>query len=142
MGFLNYLLYPWGFILQGLAIVHFIRRRPDTYWIFIILFLGPLGAIIYLLLEAAPDLGLLRQSFKFFPRRRRIRELEFADSPAPRKEFERLAQQSQIRRRFKQKIDDCTQRSKKEDDKNPVRIRTAADEVHNRQALENKSPRV
>src|SRR5438445_201224 len=74
MGFLNYLLYPWGFILQGLAIVHFIRRRPDTYWIFIILFLGPLGAIIYLLLEAAPDLGLLRQSFKFFPRRRRMRE--------------------------------------------------------------------
>ena len=84
MGFLNYLLYPWGFILQGLAIVHFIRRRPDTYWIFIILFLGPLGAIIYLLLEAAPDLGLLRQSFKFFPRRRRIRELEFAvhDNPS------------------------------------------------------------
>src|SRR5438128_9644262 len=84
MGFLNYLLYPWGFILQGLAIVHFMRRRPDTYWIFIILFLGPLGAIIYLLLEAAPDLGLLRQSFKFFPRRRRIRELEFAvhDNPS------------------------------------------------------------
>jgi hypothetical protein len=84
MGFLNYLLYPWGFILQGLAIVHFIRRRPDTYWIFIILFLGPLGAIIYLLLEAAPDLGLLRQSFKFFPRRKRIRELEFAvhDNPS------------------------------------------------------------
>ena len=84
MGFLNYLLYPWGLILQGLAIVHFIRRRPDTYWIFIILFLGPLGAIIYLLLEAAPDLGLLRQSFKFFPRRKRIRELEFAvhDNPS------------------------------------------------------------
>ena len=84
MGFLNYLLYPWGFLLQGLAIGHFIRRRPDTYWIFIILFLGPLGAIIYLLLEAAPDLGLLRQSFKFFPRRRRIRELEFAvhDNPS------------------------------------------------------------
>ena len=84
MGFLNYLLYPWGLILQGLAIVHFIRRRPDTYWIFIILFLGPLGAIIYLLLEAAPDLGLLRRSFKFFPRRKRIRELEFAvhDNPS------------------------------------------------------------
>src|ERR1039458_8862656 len=48
MGFLSHLLYPWGIILQGLAIVHFIRRRPDTYWIFIILFLGPLGAIIYL----------------------------------------------------------------------------------------------
>jgi hypothetical protein len=41
MGLLIYLLFRWGFfgiILQGLAIVHFIRRRPDNYWIFIILF--------------------------------------------------------------------------------------------------------
>jgi hypothetical protein len=84
MGFLSYLLYPWGFLLQALAIVHFIRRRPDTYWIFVILFLGPLGAIIYLFVEAAPDLGLLGQSFKVFPRRRRIHELESAvlDNPS------------------------------------------------------------
>jgi len=84
MGFLSYLLYPWGFLLQALAIVHFIRRRPDTYWIFVILFLGPLGAIIYLFVEAAPDLGLLGQSFKVFPRRRRIHELEAAvlDNPS------------------------------------------------------------
>ena len=84
MGIFSYLLYPWGFLLQGLAIVHFIRRRPDTYWIFVILFLGPLGAIIYLLVEAAPDLGLLRQSFKVFPRRKRIHELEAAvhDNPS------------------------------------------------------------
>jgi hypothetical protein len=75
MGFLSYLLYPWGIILQGLAIVHFIRRRPDNYWIFIILFLGPLGAIIYLAVEALPDIGLVGQSFKVFPRRRRISEL-------------------------------------------------------------------
>jgi hypothetical protein len=84
MGFLSYLLYPWGFLLQGLAIVHFIRRRPDTYWIFIILFLGPLGAIIYLAVEALPDIGLVGQSFKVFPRRKRIRELEAAirDNPS------------------------------------------------------------
>src|SRR6202051_5421761 len=84
MGFLSYLLYPWGIILQGLAIVHLIRRRPDTYWIFIILLLGPLGAIIYLLVEALPDLSLLGQSFKVFPRRKRINELEAAirDNPS------------------------------------------------------------
>ena len=46
------------------------------YWIFIILFLGPLGALIYIFVEALPDLGLLRQSFKVFPRRKRIHELE------------------------------------------------------------------
>src|SRR5580700_730831 len=84
MGFFSYLLYPWGIILQGVAIVHFIRRRPDTYWIFVILFLGPLGAIIYLLVEALPDIGLVGQSFKVFPRRKRIGELEAAirDNPS------------------------------------------------------------
>ena len=76
MGFLTFLFYPWGLILQGLAIIHFIRRRPDTWWIWVILFLGPIGAIVYLCAEAIPDLGLLRGSLKVFPRRKRIRELE------------------------------------------------------------------
>jgi hypothetical protein len=84
MGFLSHLLYPWGFLLQGLAIVHFIRRRPDNYWIFVILFLGAPGAVIYLLVEALPDIGLVGQSFKVFPRRKRIGELEAAirDNPS------------------------------------------------------------
>jgi hypothetical protein len=84
MGFLIGLFWPWGVLLQAAAIVHFIRRRPDTYWIFIILFLGPVGALIYLFAEALPDLGLLRQSFKAFPRRKRIAqlELEIRDNPS------------------------------------------------------------
>lgn len=76
MGFLSHLFYPWGLILQGLAILHFIRRRPDTFWIYVILFLGPPGALVYLFAEAIPDAGLLQQSFKVFPRRKRIGELE------------------------------------------------------------------
>jgi hypothetical protein len=81
---MGYFLHPWGFLLQAMAIVHFIRRRPDNYWIFVILFLGPLGATIYLLVEALPDIGLVGQSFKVFPRRKRIRELEAAihDNPS------------------------------------------------------------
>src|SRR5947209_5543072 len=81
MGFI----FSWGIILQALAIIHFIRRRPDTYWLFIIIFLGGIGALVYLVVEAVPDLGLLRQSFKVFPRRKRIRELEAAilDNPSP-----------------------------------------------------------
>jgi hypothetical protein len=84
MGILSALYNPWSFLIVALAIIHFIRRRPDTYWLYIILFLGPLGAGIYLVVEAIPDLGLLRQSFKVFPRRRRIRELEAAvlDNPS------------------------------------------------------------
>ena len=85
MGYLSLFLYPWNFVLQGIAIVHFIRRRPDTYWLWIILIGGGLGAIVYIAVEVLPDFGLLRQSFKVFPRRRRIRELEaiILDNPAP-----------------------------------------------------------
>jgi hypothetical protein len=84
MGIFSAFYSPWSFLVIALAIIHFIRRRPDTYWLYIILFLGPLGASIYLLVEALPDVGLLRQSFKVFPRRRRIHELEAAvlDNPS------------------------------------------------------------
>lgn len=85
MGYLSLFLYPWNFILQGIAIVHFIRRRPDWYWLWIILIGGGLGAMVYIAVEVLPDLGLLRESVKVFPRRRRIRELEaiILDNPAP-----------------------------------------------------------
>jgi len=70
------LLFPWGVLLQALAMVHFIRRRPDTIWLWIIIFLGPLGALVYIGMEVVPDLALLRQSFDSFGRRRRISHLE------------------------------------------------------------------
>ena len=84
MGALYSLFFPWGLILQVFAIVHFIRRRPDTFWLWIILIGGGLGALVYIAVEVIPDAGLLRQSFKVFPRRRRIRELEavILDNPS------------------------------------------------------------
>jgi hypothetical protein len=75
MGFMSWL-FPWGFLLQALAIVHFIRRRPENFWLFIIVFLGPLGALIYIAIEVVPDLGLLRQVYDAFGRRKRIAHLE------------------------------------------------------------------
>lgn len=74
----------WGLILQAIAIIHFIRRRPEIYWLFIILIGGWIGALIYIVVEVIPDAGLLRSSFQVFPRRRRIRELERAiiDNPS------------------------------------------------------------
>ena len=85
MGSLYFLLYPWGLILQVLALVHFFRRRPEGYWLFVIFFLGPLGALVYIAVEVLPDLGLVRDSFAGFPRRKRIRLLEAAvlDNPSP-----------------------------------------------------------
>ena len=84
MGILSHLFYPWGLLLQAAAIIHFIRRRPDTYWIYIILFLGPVGALVYLFAEALPDVGLLNQSFKGISRRKHIKALELVirDNPS------------------------------------------------------------
>lgn len=75
MGSVINLFYPWGLILYAVAIIHFIRRRPDNFWIWVILFI-PFGAVAYILMEVIPDLGLLRHTFEAFPRRKRIRHLE------------------------------------------------------------------
>jgi hypothetical protein len=78
------LFYPWGLVLQALAIVHFVRRRPDAYWLWVIIFLGGLGALIYIVVEVVPDAPLLRNSLRGVPRRRRIKQLEaiILDNPA------------------------------------------------------------
>jgi len=84
MGLFSHLFYPWSLILQIAAVIHFIRRRPNVYWLYIIVFLGPIGALVYLLVEALPDIGLARESFKVFPRRKRINALLFTirDNPS------------------------------------------------------------
>ena len=78
------LFYPYGVILQALAIVHFMRRRPDGYWLWIILIGGGIGALAYLVAEVVPDAALLRGTFQAFPRRKRIRQLEaeILDNPS------------------------------------------------------------
>ena len=78
------LFYPYGFLLQAIAILHFVRRRPDTFWLWIILMGGALGALVYIVIEVIPDAGLLRGAIQVFPRRQRIRALEAAivDNPS------------------------------------------------------------
>ena len=70
------LIYPYGIVLQAIAILHFVRRRPETYWLWIILMFGGVGALIYIAVEVIPDAGLLRGTFQVFPRRKRIKQLE------------------------------------------------------------------
>ena len=75
MGFAG-LFYPWGFLLQAVAIVHFVRRRPDTYWLWVIFLGGAIGALIYIAAEVIPDVSLLRRSLNRVSNRRKIRDLE------------------------------------------------------------------
>jgi hypothetical protein len=81
---LSYLFYPWGFVVQILAIVHFVRRRPETYWLYIIFLGGFLGASAYIIAEVLPDVALLRDLFQGFGRRSRIQTLEtqILDNPS------------------------------------------------------------
>ena len=73
----------WSIALRIVAIIHFIRRRPNFFWIWVILF-SWIGALVYIVFEVIPDAGLLRSSFQVFPRWRRIQELERAilDNPS------------------------------------------------------------
>ncbi len=77
-------LFRYGFLLQILAIVHFIRRRPQGWWLWIIIIGGALGAVVYLAVEALPDF-LDPGTRNFFQRRRRIRELQalVQQNPSP-----------------------------------------------------------
>src|SRR4051812_191830 len=85
MGFLSSIFFPYGLLIQAIAIIHFIRRRPDGFWLWIIIFGGGLGALVYFAVEVIPDAGLLRTEFKVFPRRSRISQLRalVEDNPAP-----------------------------------------------------------
>src|SRR5215471_18666304 len=76
--------FRYGLILQAIAIVHFIRRRPDGYWLWIIFIGGGLGAMIYIAAEVVPDVSLLRQSIRIASHRRPIKQLEtiILDNPS------------------------------------------------------------
>lgn len=84
MGVLAHLFYPWGLIVQALALLHAVKRRPEYYWYYIIVFGGIIGAGVYVVLEVIPDAPLLRGSFKGFGRRSRIQqlEIEIEDNPS------------------------------------------------------------
>lgn len=79
---------PWslGILLQVLMIVHFIRNRPENYWFFVILFLGPLGAAAYFFIEVLPGFRWKMPAIERWERRRRKTWLEKLVSEAPSQE--------------------------------------------------------
>jgi hypothetical protein len=81
---LSYLFYPWGYIVQIVALVHFFRRRPEGYWLLIIFLGGFIGSAVYIIAEVIPDAGLLRGTVRGFGRKSRIRQIQAAivDNPS------------------------------------------------------------
>jgi hypothetical protein len=84
MEFLLYLIYPLGLLIEVVAVVHYFRNRPEMYWIYVIIFLGPLGAAVYLGVVALPDFLPHLQSFQGAQHNRRIAQLQAAirDNPS------------------------------------------------------------
>jgi hypothetical protein len=78
------LFYPYGMVLQAIALLHFVQRRPETYWLFIIIMGGGIGALVYIGVEVIPDARLLAGMYQVFPRRKRIKALEamVVDNPS------------------------------------------------------------
>ena len=76
--------WSWSFIFQLLMLIDFFRRRPEGYWFFVILFLGPLGAAVYFVIEVIPDLRVKPPVIRRFERKRRRQWLEklVVDSPS------------------------------------------------------------
>jgi len=72
-------------LLQVLMIIHYFRRRPESWWFYVIIFLGPLGALAYFVMEVLPDLHYKPPAIARFERRRRRRWLEpvVEESPTP-----------------------------------------------------------
>lgn len=106
---LSHLFYPWGFIVQIVALIHFFRRRPEGYWFYVIIFGGFVGSAAYLVIEGIPDLGLLRGTFQGFGRRTRIQKLEtdIIDNPSAAN-FEELGEMYLDEKKFEKSRDAFT----------------------------------
>jgi hypothetical protein len=85
MGFLSHLFYPWGFVVQIAALVHFFwRRRASFIWLWIIFIGGFVGAAAYLIVEVLAEADLLRTALERRARKTRISSVEaqILDNPS------------------------------------------------------------
>jgi hypothetical protein len=85
MGFFSHLFYPWGFVVQIAALVHFFwRRRAGYIWLWVIFIGGFVGAAAYLIVEVLSEADLLRKAFERRARKERIGtvEAQILDNPS------------------------------------------------------------
>ena len=70
-------------LFQVAMIVHWVRARPEFYWLWIIILLGPLGSLVYFVIEVLPGIRWKLPAIERLERRRRKEQLEriVADSP-------------------------------------------------------------
>ncbi len=85
MGLFSHLFYPWGFIVQIAALVHFFwRRRAGFIWLWVIFMGGFVGAAAYLIVEVFAEADVLRAAMERNARKTRIAAIEaqILDNPS------------------------------------------------------------
>jgi len=85
MGFFGHLFYPWGFVLQIAALVHFFwRRRAGSIWLWVIFLGGFVGAAAYFIVEVVAEADLFRAALHRRDRRSHIStvEAQILDNPS------------------------------------------------------------
>jgi hypothetical protein len=94
-------LFAYGFLLQIAAVIHWSRKRPDTFWLWIIIIGGFIGALAYFLIEGMPDFSRIGRSLKGPARRKRIRMLRamVLDNPSAGN-FEELGELYMLEKRY------------------------------------------
>ena len=70
------------------------------------------------------------------------RKLKLSDALAARKSLEGVASESDIGKRFGEEIDECAERTEKQNDEDPIVIRPPPNEMDDRQSLEEEAPRI
>src|SRR4029077_16641326 len=68
-------LFGYGFLFQVAALIHWSRKRPEAFWLWIIIIGGIIGALAYFLIEGLPDLGNVQRTLRGPSRRKRIHVL-------------------------------------------------------------------
>jgi len=68
-------LFGYGFIFQVAAVIHWSRKRPEAFWLWIIIIGGIIGALAYFLIEGLPDVRSVQRTLRGPARRKRIRTL-------------------------------------------------------------------
>src|SRR5258706_12563193 len=68
-------LFGYGFIFQVAAVIHWSRKRPEAFWLWIIIIGGIIGALAYFLIEGLPDFRNVQRTLRGPARWKRIRIL-------------------------------------------------------------------
>jgi hypothetical protein len=68
-------MFRYGFVFQVAAVIHWSRKRPEGFWLWIIIIGGIIGALAYFLIEGLPDFRNLQRTLRGPARRKRIKVL-------------------------------------------------------------------